>query len=261
MMKQKKLYCGLNCCGMQTEDSSILTDYTTLRYHISKGITKWLLSVMMFCSFLQVKAQEPLMAKANMMFTVSYGANNYNRMVLEKYVHTKFVNDPSISYNIQYSNPLNANVDYAMSDYTSLGLGVNYYSFDLNEKRTDTIHSYDLETKGRRIAIQIRAMRYVIQRPRSIVYFFAGAGARFRSVTYNSTDSIALRTAAIHHTADGSLSTYSPISMDLGVGAKFLLIRNIGISAEVGMLTSIAQVGLFYSFKNKWRKSHDNIGW
>jgi len=260
-MKQKKLYCGLNCYGMQTEDSSILTDHVTIRYRITTCTYLSLLVVVMLCSFLKVKAQEPLMAKANMMFTVSYGTNNYNRMVLEKYVHTKFVNEPSISYAIKYSNPLSANVDYAISDYTSLGLGVNYYTFNLNEKRTDSILAYDLETKGRRIAIQIRAMRYIIQRPRSILYFFAGAGARFRFVKYNTSDSIALRTAAIHHTADGSLSAYSPISMDLGLGAKFLLIRNIGISAEVGILTSIAQVGLFYSFKNKWRKSHDNIGW
>ncbi len=261
MMKQNMLSCGLNSSGMQSGFSSFTQDNKSFLLRMSEGKLHFLMAVILILSFGNAKAQEPLMAKANMMLTVSYGATNFNRIVLDKYLTKQSVIDPSISYDIKYSNPLSANVDYAISDYTSLGIGVNYYSFDLKETRKDIVDSFDLDTKGHRIAIQVRAMRYIIQRPRSIIYFFAGAGARFRSVKYNSSDSLALHTADIHHTADGSLSSYSPISLDVGLGLKFLVVRNIGVSAEFGMMTGIGQIGLFYSFKNKWRRSRDNIGW
>ncbi|GBL35032.1 hypothetical protein EMGBS15_06270, partial [Filimonas sp.] len=90
------------------------------------------------------------------------------------------------------------NFDYALSDYTSVGLGLNYYSFHLKETRKDNVDTFDLETKGYRVAAQVRAMRYILQRQRSILYFFAGVGARFRSVKYNTNDSLSLHIADIH---------------------------------------------------------------
>ncbi len=239
--------------------------YKIRKLNLTCRVTGWFEILFLLPSVLlsssSALAQEPLMAKANMMLTVSYGVTNFNRIVLDNYLQSQSVYSPSLTYSIKYSNPLGVNFDYAVSDYTSVGFGLNYYSFNLKETRKDYVDTFDLETKGYRVAAQVRAMRYIVQRPRSVLYFFAGAGARFRSVKYNSNDSLALHIADIHHKPDGSPDTYSPVSLDAGMGLKFLVVRNIGLSAEFGMMTGIAQFGLFYSFKNKWRKSHDNIGW
>ena len=196
------------------------------------------------------------MAKANKVLTLSYGMANYDQTRLLNYLDKQLAGS-STSYSAHYSHPVQLCFDAAISDYTTLGIGVSYFTFDLKEKH-DTI---DLHTKGQQVQIQLRAIRYFYQRPRSVAYLFAGIGGRFREGTYNSTDSSTLATAAIHHFADASQATYFPLSVNAGLGFKGLVTRTIGISLEVGVTTGIAQAGLFYSFKNKWRRHYDGIGW
>ncbi len=208
-------------------------------------------------------AQDPLMAKANKMLTVSYGAANYNHLMLNGYLQeqSQDILTYNFTYSTKYSNPIAVTFDYAVSDYTAVGIGVNYYSFHLTENRKDIVDTFNLDTKGFRMAVQARCMRYFVQRPRSIFYFFAGAGIRFRSVKYNTTDQHDIKIAEIHQQYDASPLTYSPLSLEAGLGLKFLASKKIGLSSEFGMITGLAQFGLFYTFRNKWRKVNDNIGW
>ena len=216
-----------------------------------------------FLSFLSKPfyAQEPLMAKANKILTISYGVTNFNKIMLTDYVQSHVEGYPGLSYSIKYTNPLALTFDYAVSDYTTLGLGVSYFSFHLKEKRQDFIDTFDLDTKGYRIAIQLRGIRYIVQGPRSVFYMFAGAGIRFRSVSYNTTDQLAIQGAEIHEAAEASDQPYFPLSLEAGMGLKFLVTKRIGISGEFGMMTGIGQFGLFYSLKNKWRRTNDHLGW
>jgi uncharacterized membrane protein len=167
----------------------------------------------------------------------------------------------SLNNTTKFSNPIQITVDDAISDYTTIGIGVSYYSMHLTEQHIATQDTFSLDTKGFKAAIQLRGIRYFIQGRRFVCYMFAGAGLRFRSLTDAASDPKSVSTAYIHQIGETKTTGYSAFSFDAGLGLKFLLTRNIGISAETGVTTGIAQIGLFYSFKNKWRRPIDNIGW
>lgn len=209
-------------------------------------------------------AQEVLMAKANKLLTVSYGVSNYDKKSVENYMSKTELDAPSdvsFNYTLKYINPLTITFDYAANDFTTLGLALNYYNYTLNEKRVSSTDTIDIETKGYKLAIQVRGIKYFVQRPRSAFYVLVSPGFRIRTNTYNTTDAYALKVIDIHQTPQTKYEDYSPFSLDAGMGLKFLVTRKIGLSAEFGVMTGLARVGLCYSLKNKWRRIPDNIGW
>jgi hypothetical protein len=209
-------------------------------------------------------AQDPLMAKGNKALTFSFGVTNIYKTLLNVYLADKDatqLSTNSLSYSVKMSNPVVVTYDYAVSDYTTIGIGINYYSIKLNERRESSTDTLTTESNGYKASLQIRGIRYLVQKAGSVFYFYAGAGVRFRKLDSKANENSFLQTAYIYQFPETSLSGYTPLSLDAGLGLKFLLTKKIGLSAEFGLTTGIAQIGLFYSFKNKWRKSNDNIGW
>lgn len=213
---------------------------------------------------LQVKAQEPLMAKANAAFTISYGATNVYRTQLISYLEdqlSEYKGNGNFSYNVKMRNPIALTYDYALNDYTTIGVGINYYSFHLKEHKQSIIDTLDIDTKGFKTAIQLRGVRYFVQRQRSAFYFFGAMGARFRVIKHNTSDEYSINQAEIHQIPETNPSNYSPLSFEAGLGLKLLVTRKIGFCTEFGLMTGITQIGLFYSLKNKWRKWDNSNGW
>lgn len=206
-------------------------------------------------------AQEPLMAKGNKVLTVSYGMSNIYKSLLTLELNNNEFDDESYSYTAKFTNPLIVSFDYAISDYTTIGLSGGFYSFRLKERREYPGDTIEVDTKGLKFAIQLRGIRYIVQSPRSVFYMFAGAGVRLRSMKHNTSDTYIIRASRIHQTPETNPTNYSPLSLDAGMGLKFLVTKKIGISCEFGMMTGLAQVGMFYSLKNKWRRVNDKIGW
>ena len=244
--------------------STLLNQFTITSNNSSKlhvTIKQIVLLTLLLLGSFYANAQEPLMAKGNKTFGISYGITNFNRVTLNNYVANQNVGNYSMNASIHYSNPLVLTFDMALSDYTTVGIGVGYYNFNLKQFRANAIDTFDLHTSGHRFTLQARIIRYFVQRPRSVFYLFGGVGARFRSVTYNTSDSLVLHLADIHHAADADPDGFFPVSINAGIGFKFLLSRRIGFMSEWGVTTGIGQLGIFYSFKNKWRRTNDNIGW
>lgn len=206
-------------------------------------------------------AQEPLMAKGNKALTVSYGVSNAIRVHLKNVLEDEAVVTPGYTYQLNFTNPLQATFDIAFSDYTTAGVAVSWCHFRVRESGQFSNDASTLETKGYKLAVQLRGIRYVLQSQRSVIYFVGAAGIRLRGVRDNSTDPDKQATAYSHQVPELSALSYSPFSIEAGLGMKFLLTKKLGISAEAGMLTGIGQIGVFYSFKNKWRKSNDKYGW
>ncbi|HNF72110.1 MAG TPA: hypothetical protein PLP34_06850, partial [Chitinophagaceae bacterium] len=210
------------------------------------------------------KAQECLMAKGNKILTISYGITNIERSVLNSYmqrVESEDAGSYQYNYSIKYTNPLSASFDLATSDFTTVGIGLNYFGYNMSETRTGAKDTSSLSNKGYRMAIQLRGIRYIVQRPRSLFYLFAGAGIRMRKNRYSTSDAYVLNVMDIQQTPGTTYNGFSPWSLDAGLGLKFLIAGNVGFSAEAGAVTGIARFGLFYSFLNKWRRNRDNIGW
>lgn len=223
----------------------------------------FIVTSILHCS-INALAQDVLMAKANKLITVSYGVSNYDKKSVESYMSKLSLDTPSgtsYAYNLKYINPITITFDYAYNDFTTLGLGINYYNYTLNEKRFSAADTLDIETKGFKLAIQVRGIKYFVQRPRSAFYLMISPGLRLRTNTYNTSDDYTLKVIDIHQTPQTKYEDYSPFSMDAGMGLKFLVTRNIGISAEFGVMTGLARIGLCYSLKNKWRRTPDDIGW
>ena len=250
-------------CELFTNKSNKrLIDYIhLLRYGVS---LKLYISIFILVTVSGIlKAQDPLMAKANKALTISYGIGNFNKLFLTNYIDDKTYSTTNsyLSYTAKFSNPITLTFDYAVSDYSTIGIAFNYFTFNLSEKRQDLQDTFNLETKGNQMAFQLRGIRYIVQRPRSALYLFGATGLRFRSVEYNTTDQHDIHIAEIHKFAYANPEPYSPLSLEAGMGIKFLITQKIGISSEFGFVTGIAQCGLFYSFKNKWRRTKDPIGW
>ncbi|MEN9340408.1 MAG: hypothetical protein RIQ62_1720 [Bacteroidota bacterium] len=208
-------------------------------------------------------SQEALMAKANKMISITYGLSNIDKIRLENYMSKQVKDNQSIRYDyqLQFSHPIQIAFDYACSDFTTIGLGLNYYHYKLNETRTIINDTGIVESKASKLALQLRGIRYIVQRPKSVLYFFAGAGVRMRSVKYSSSDPAILKDIDIHQIPATRYDNYFPLSAEVGIGARFLVMHNIGLCVEVGAIDAVSRIGIFYSIKNKWRKSNDEIGW
>lgn len=211
-----------------------------------------------------MRSQEVLMAKANKMISITYGLSNIDKISLENYMSKQVKDNQSTvryDYQLQFSHPIQIAFDYACSDFTTIGLGLNYSQYKLSETRTSINDTGSVESKGSKLALQLRGIRYIVQRPKSVLYFFAGAGFRMRSVKYSSSNPAILKDIDIHQIPATRYDNYLPLSAEVGIGARFLVVRNMGLCAEVGAIDAVSRIGIFYSIKNKWRKSNDEIGW
>lgn len=213
---------------------------------------------------LQALAQEPLMAKGNAAMTLTYGASNIYRTQLKLYLNGQMVDNSlpgNFTYKVKMSNPLQFSYDYALNDYTTIGASINYYSFHLKEQKQTIADTFDIDTKGFKTAIQLRGVRYFVQRANSAFYFFGAAGVRFRVMKHNTSDDYKINLTEIHQIPETNPSNYSPLSLEAGMGLKILVTKKIGFCTEFGLMTGITQIGLFYSLKNKWRKWDNSNGW
>ena len=201
------------------------------------------------------------MAKGNKVLTISYGLSNIYTYFLTQQINSDKANYTFYTYNVKFNHPLVASFDYAISDYTTIGLSGGFYTFHLHEKKVFANDTSVIDTKGFKMAIQLRGIRYIVQSAKSVFYIFVGGGVRFRSLNINTSNDSIINAALIHQIPETNPKKYSPFSLDAGLGLKFLVTKKIGFSCEFGMTTGLAQFGLFYSLKNKWRRVNDKIGW
>lgn len=231
---------------------------------VSDGYHCLLRSMLLFGLLLYVHAgyaQEPLMAKGNKVLSISYGAGNAVRKDLSRSLSDQQAIHPGYIYQLGFTNPLQASFDMALSDYTTAGIAASWCRFRVKENGQFSQLGSELETKGYKLTVQVRGIRYLVQGQRMVCYFFGAAGLRLRGITYSSSDLEVNTKAYSHQVSLLSANPYKPFSLEAGLGLKFLLTSKVGLSVEAGALTGIAQLGLFYSLKNKWRKSNDQYGW
>lgn len=246
--------CILNVCLCHASVRSVLAVPGVFNFRLIA------IALFVFSNY-AASSQEPLMAKGNKAFTLSYGVGNTVRIDLKKTLDDQVANNNGYTYELRGTNPLQANLDIAFSDYTTAGIAVSWCRFAVKESGQFSNDASTLETRAHKVALQLRGVRYIMQSQRAVIYFFGAAGIRFRKVSDDSNDALKRQLAFSHQAGELSTAAYRPYTVEAGLGLKFLVTKTLGVSAEAGMLTGIAQVGLFYSFKNKWRKSNDQYGW
>ncbi|MBK8685291.1 MAG: hypothetical protein IPN26_09990 [Bacteroidetes bacterium] len=228
---------------------------------------KTILNFFIFFYFLslQLLAQENMMAIGNKSISLSYGASNFYRNRFEsrmEFRDNQMGANERFNYGSVFTNPFVLQFDYAVSDYTQIGLSLNYFSFALTESYADQVDTIDIEASGFRMAVLLRATRYWLHTPKTAFYYFAGAGIRFRSLTSSATPFERNR-ANIHQYPLTGFRQYSLLALDFGMGLRTLFYRNVGVSTELGINPGIFQIGLFYRMMPKDRRisRKDNYGW
>jgi hypothetical protein len=210
------------------------------------------------------QAQENMMAAGNMQFTLHYGFMNRANAELNNSLYDIENRNYSLApfeTEVNFSTPLGATFEYAISDYTTVGFTTDFMQYTLSETRFDAVDSFSIETKGTRITALGRVVRYLRNKPRSTIYAFADVGVKIRSLNSSAANEYEENIAFIHQSHETTFRKYSPLHYDIGVGAKFLFVKNIGFCLEAGYMTSIARVGIFYNLKHKDRRFSDKYGW
>ena len=220
--------------------------------------------IVLLC-FLQYKgmAQEPLMAEGNMSIGFTYGLTNIYRTIFNEEMELKQIHlnsNTKFIHSSAFTNPMTLNLDYAVSDYTALGLYLNYFSFALSETHEDPVDTFDIASTGFRMAVQLRAYRFFVHSPRVMLYNYAGLGVRFKILKTDASET-EKQMAYIHSTPETSFGPYSIASIDWGMGLRVLVVKNIGLMAEFGINPGIGQFGLFYRLMPRSRKKKDSYGW
>lgn len=213
----------------------------------------------------RVFSQENMMAEGNSQISLTYGAYHTGFYLLKNNLaviegNSYFAANEILDYDIKYTNPIGLCYEYAISDYTTIGAALNFFSFQLHEYRVNPVDSYDVHTRGMNMNIMLRGVRYFTQKTKSSFYIFLDAGLQFRVMSFDGSP-YQKEIAYIHQSRlTGSRSLF-PFVLNGGIGTKFLVARNIGICLEAGYMSCIARGGIFYNMKHKDRKDYDKYGW
>ncbi len=220
-------------------------------------------AVCAFAGSVGLHAQDVLMARGNMQVTVALSPVNFYENAVKNGmadVHFDIINDlKRFDYSIDFSKPISLTAEYALSSYTTVGVNVNTFSYDLTEAREDNFGTVSMNTKGRHIDFHLRAVRYFYATPRSAMYLLGEAGAQTRSISYTSDDPDA--PAYINTFPETRPDGYKTFSYDYGIGFKIRVLRGVGLSAEWTMLSLAGRYGLFYQILPAGRRGKDDIGW
>lgn len=217
-------------------------------------------------SFVRCTAQEIIMAKDNFQLTLSAAPVNFHeramRSDMDKLRAYKASYLKQLNYNISFSKPLSLTAEYAISNYTAIGINLNHFSYNLSEVREDGYGITDMSTKGRHIDLHLRAVRYVYQSVGSSFYVIGEAGLALRSIRYSdNTGSNAQSSAYINTFPETRPNGFQTFSYDYGVGMKIKVFKTLGVSGEFTRLSLLGRYGLFYTIQPPGRRLKDNIGW
>ena len=210
-------------------------------------------------------AQDVMMAKGNAQITLSIGAVNLYevsmRNTMEELKKYDLDRLKSFEYEIQFSKPLSLSAEYAISSYTTIGLNVNSFSYNLSEQREDEFEAVGFHTQGRHLDFHLRALRYFYATPRTALYLIGEAGVATRSVQYTTDRGATGSKAYINTFPETRPEGFRNFSYDYGIGWKVKLLQFIGLSAEFTQLVPLGRYGLFYSIQPAGRRAKDPIGW
>lgn len=204
------------------------------------------------------RAQDVLMAKGNAQITLSVSPVNFYQYGMNSSLKRIEDNFRRFDYSLNFSKPLSITAEYAVSSYTTVGLNVNYFSYNLSEVREDANGTQTALTKGSHLDLHLRAVRYFSASPARALYLIGEIGMRKRSIQYSGDKEVV---AYINTFPETIKDGYSTLSWDYGVGLKRHVVKGLGVSVELTMLSLLGRYGLFYVIQPAGRRSKDQIGW
>ncbi len=204
------------------------------------------------------RTQDVLMAKGNAQFTVSMSPVNLYGRAMSRQLKEVEGDYSKFEYSVKFSKPLSFTGEYALSNYTTIGVNINYFRFDLSELRQDALGTQTAATKGSHLDLNLRVLRYLLANARGAIYVLGEIGMRSRSIEYAG----GLRTMAYINTfPETRKNDFDLFSYDYGVGVRARVVKQFGLAAEFTMLSPFGRYGVFYILQPAGRRSGDQIGW
>jgi hypothetical protein len=197
------------------------------------------------------KAQDVLLDRRNMAFSLHYGFTHYERLQVKK---------DWTEGRVSGINPITFSFDYGAHELNAVGLVVGFYTHRLDEEITINKETKLVQAKGTGFLMQARLVRHVVHKPRFAAYVFMHIGASFDSFKITDTASLYQNFSILRGVKIVTRKSPTP-RFDFGYGMKGLITRNIGLSVEAGLTLGIAQAGIFYRLLEKSRRPIDHIGW
>jgi hypothetical protein len=197
------------------------------------------LNVLLFLSFLLLnsisfQAKSQCIEKGNYIFEAFYGGPNLWSNVLE----ASYISTNSIDVKPSNIGPLGLRAEYLISDRLGLGIDILYSRNAVFWKDEDffTPGSYfSYKVSVPRIRLTPRLNFHFTSTDRFDIYGAFGAG-------YKNTRYI-LETDDPDY-EDTTESALIPISLRIGLGARFFFTENIGVGAEIGIGGAFATFGV-----------------
>jgi len=226
----------------------------------------YLTVLLMIASLVRCTAQEIIMAKDNIQLTLSASPINFNgrrmHFLLDDLKKFELSHLRRFEYNVKFSKPVSITAEYAISNYTAIGINANHFSYSLSEMREDSYGVTDVSTKGRHIDLHFRVVRYVYQSTRSTFYVIGEVGAALRSIKYtDNTGNNPGSLGYINTFPETRPNGFEKLSYDYGVGMKIKVLKTVGVSGEFTRLSLLGRYGIFYIIQPAGRRLKDNIGW
>lgn len=200
---------------------------------------------------------------------VSYGKKDIQQSFDNYLVRFQnFVKD-SLSLKNHISRFYFFSADYAMSDYTTVGIQIGYRRVNLQQTnkttsaplQSDYYNNYDLSVKGSNIITDLKLTRYFTSNARRCLYAFVSAGYNMQNFKLSDTRDSVLKATVIDDNFYNTSSIIGNAHFEIGAGAKLLVTNSLGVSLEAGLLYNFYRVGFFYNLKHASRKKYDKYGW